>query len=279
MPPIRGVFEATRHLIPIVAAVSLFCGSVYGQVGLGLSPMRIEFGLSPSATQSGPLNLSNESGGVVRVRAELLDFFVDDQGTPQFAPSYPAERENSCRSWLTVNPMETEVSQGKSVAVRYTLRVPPNAPTRSFHCAVGFTTLPVLDQLKGTGLRTAVRMVAVFYAVVGKPEVEGEITKMTLEHVKTADGLQWQAVVILRNSGHKHFRPLGDFAILDENGAVLESAPFPALPVLPKRDQRFHVPLKIELAQRRYTLRARVDLGTAEVQETLVSVVPPAPGR
>jgi hypothetical protein len=261
------------------AAVAVLGGSASAQVGLGLSPMRLEFGLSPGASQSGPLTLSNESGGPVRVRAELLDFFLDDEGTPQFAPSYPTEDKNSCRTWLSVNPMETEVPQGKSLVIRYTLRVPPNAPVRSFHCAVGFTTLPVLQQLQTTGLRTAVRMVAAFYAVVGHPAIEGEVSRMTLEYVKTAGGFQWLAVVVLRNAGLNHFRPSGDFTLLDDRGVVIETAQFPALPVLPEREQRFHFPLKAELGQRKYTLRARVDLGAAEVQETTVTLVPSAPGK
>ncbi len=84
------------------------------QIGLGLSPMRLEFGVSPGAVHSGSLTLSNESGAPIRVRAELLDFYIDDQETPQFAPSYPSERESSCRTWLTVNPMEAEVAHSHS---------------------------------------------------------------------------------------------------------------------------------------------------------------------
>jgi len=263
----------------LLGTILLFMGNAYGQVGLGLSPMRLEFGLSAGAVHSGPLSLSNESGAPIRVRAELLDFFIDDQQTPQFAPSYSSESEDSCRNWLTANPMETEVAPGKSVVVRYTLRVPANAPSRGFHCALGFTTLPPIGQTGGIGLRTAVRMVAAFYPVVGKPAVEGDVTKMTLEPVKTPEGLQWQAVVVLRNWGYSHFRVLGDFAILDEKGEVLETQPFPPLPVLPKREQRFRFPLKAELTQQKYTLRTRVDLGAAEIQETTVNFVPPDLGK
>lgn len=272
-------FRKSLRWAIIPAAAALLGGIAQGQVGLGLSPMRLEFGLSSGAIQSGPLVLSNESGGPARVRAEILDFFIDDQGTPQFGPSYQAESEDSCRKWLIVNPMETEVPQRQSVTVRYTLQVPSEAPSGSYHCAVGFTTLPVLDRLNKTGLRTAVRMVAAFYAVVGHPAIEGEITKITLERVKIVDGFQWQAVVVFRNFGYKYFRASGDLAVLDANGSMLESVPFPTLPVLPKREQRFRLPLKADLAQQKYTLRARVDLGTAEVQETMVSLVPPAPDR
>ena len=259
--------------------MTLLAGGARGQVGLGLSPMRLEFSLTPGAIHSGPLSLSNESGAPMRVRAEILDFYIDEQQTPQFAPSYPAELENSCRNWLTVNPMETEVPPGKSMVVRYTLRVPVDAPAHSFHCALGFTTLPAVGQMSGMGLRTAVRMVAAFYAVVGQPAIEGEVTKMTIEQVKTKEGSQWQAVVVLRNWGYRYFRPTGDFTLLDEKGSVLETDPFPPLPVLPKREQRFLFLLKAGLTRQKYTLRARVDIGTAEIQETTASAAPLIPGQ
>ncbi|MBS1873147.1 MAG: hypothetical protein JSU00_08020 [Acidobacteria bacterium] len=248
------------------------------QIGLGLSPMRLEFGVSPGAAHSGSLTLSNESGAPIRVRAELLDFYIDDQETPQFAPSYPSERESSCRSWLTVNPMEAEVAHSHSSQVRYSLRVPPDAPPASFHCAIGFTTLPTLGETSGLGLRTAVRMVAAIYAQVGKPSIEGEVSAMSLESTAKAgaEGPQWQAVVTIRNAGVTHFRPSGDLALLDESGAVLETIPFPPLPVLPKREQRFRFRLKSSLHQQAYTLRTRVDLGGNEIQETTMRVVPPA---
>ena len=268
-----------NHSTRILLFAALFAGTASAQVGLGLSPMRLEFTLTPGAVHSGPLSLSNESGATMRVRAELLDFYIDDQQTPQFAPSYPAEHENSCRSWLSVNPMETEVPSGKSTIVRYTLQVPPDAANRSFHCALGFTTLPAIGQMSGMGLRTAVRMVAAFYPVIGQPAIEGEVTRMTVEPLQNKDGIEWQAVVVVNNAGLRYFRPKGDFAILDDRGKVVETAEFPPLPVLPKREQRFLFRLKTALKQQKYTLRTRVDLGAADVQETTATVVPRAPGR
>ena len=241
--------------------------------------MRLEFALGTGTVRSGPLTLSNESAAPIRFRAELLDFYIDDQGTPQFAPSYPAEAENSCRSWLSLNPMEGEVAPKSSVVVRYTLRVPPAALARGFHCAAGFTTLPPAAQLTGNGLTTAIRMVAAFYAVLGQPPIEGELTKMTMEYVKGADGPQWRAVVTVKNAGYKYFRAAGELTVLDDNGAIVDKVAFPSLPVLPRREQRFLFPLKHVSPEHKYTMKARVDLGAAEVQEALVSVMPPGPVR
>jgi hypothetical protein len=50
------------------------------------------------------------------------------------------------------------------------------------------------------------------------------------------------------------------------SGKVLESVKLAAFPVLPKRQQRFLLPLKSDLSPGPYTLRARIDVGK-EIQE------------
>ena len=133
------------------------------QVGLGLSPMRLEMKLTPGREQSGVVTLSSDSGDKVRVRAEALDFWIDQDQTPQFEPSLQSEAGFSCRDWVSVNPVETEVSPLKQVNIRYTVRVPANAESpRGYHCAIGFTTLPTDGQVGGNGIKTAVRVVSAF---------------------------------------------------------------------------------------------------------------------
>jgi hypothetical protein len=86
----------------------------------------------------------------------------------------------------------------------------------------------------------------------------------------------WRAVVVLSNSGQMHYRPSGDLEVLDESGKVVESAKFVPMPVLPKRDQNFVFPLNLG-GPGQYTLRARVDLGGAEIQEATARVTASKP--
>ncbi len=241
--------------------------------------MRVETRIRPGAQSSGTLRVSNESSARLRVRAELLDFFIDENGTPQFGPSYRQEAEHSCREWLSVNPMELELDAGSQLPVRYTLRVPPAAGERSYHCGVGFTTLPTASEIKGMGLRVAVRAVASFYPIVGNPKIDGELREVTLEFAARAKPPRWQAVAVLENRGWMLFRPSGELVVLGEDGRVIESHPFVPLPVLPQRRQRFLFPLERIVNESRYTLRARVDIGSGEIQEgsTVVVARTPAP--
>lgn len=265
------------ELIVLPAAVVLALGgSASAQVGLGLAPMREELQLPPGAQHSGILTLTNDAPDKVRVAGELLDFFLDQTATPQFG-RYPQESDYSCQSWLVLNPMEAEMNGKAQIQARYTIHVPPDAPERSYHCAVSFTTRPTAENIKGTGLRTAVQIVSAIYVVVGKPAIEGSIKDLRLEYVPDSREPAWRAVVVFNNPGMMHFRPSGDLDVLNPSGAVVESVKFTPLPVLPKRDQSFIIPLKLAGGPGKYTLRARVDLGANEIQEATANVVAQKP--
>jgi hypothetical protein len=246
--------------------------SLRAQVGLGLSPMRLDLNFGTNRFHSGTLTLSTSAPERMRVRAEILDFFIDASETPQFDRNLPQESPYSCRQWLALNPMEAEIEPKNAVPVRYTIRLPEGLPEGSYHCAAGFTTFPRADQLEGMGVRTAVRVVAVFYVVVGTPKIEGGFQEIKLEPVKDSNHPAWRGVVVLKNPGRRHFRPTGELTVVDAGGNAVETVPFRSLPVLPNRQQRFLFPLKALQTDQQYRLRARVDIGTAEILEGTAAV-------
>ena len=219
----------------IAAGFLLALQPLAAQVGLGLSPMRVEMRLAPGASHTGTLRLVNE-GALTRVRSSLLDFHLDAEQTPQFEEQLAEEAAYSCRGWLSVNPMETELKVSGETAVRYTLRVPADAQPRSYYCAAGFTSLPPAFELNGFGIRSAVRIVGAFYVIVGNPVVQGRLSQIEMEHVPGSN--DWRAVVVLENFGNMFFRPTGTVEVLDPGGKVTESYEITPLPVLPERKQR-----------------------------------------
>ena len=219
---------------------------VQAQMGLGLVPMRNELNIAPGQQVSGALKLSSESGAKVRIRAEVDDFFIDDTDTPQFERDIPHEAAYSCKTWLSLNPMEIELEKGGSLLVRYTIRVPADAAEGSYNCAAGFTTLRPASETaaEGMGMHMAVRIVSAFYVQVGKPAVVGSLKEIKLEAIpppaapaegtaatdvkdpKDAKG-NWQAVVVLENSGQMYFRPAGKLEVLSADGKTVETDDFP----------------------------------------------------
>jgi hypothetical protein len=240
------------------------------QVDLGLSPMKVEFPVTAGRTFSGTLVLTSGAAGKTRIRAELLDLYVDETTTPQFVLKAPAEAEYSCRAWLSANPMEMEMGPRSTALVRYSIRVPAGASERSYHCALGFRTLAAPTETDGTAMHTAVRMIAVFYPILGKPAISGVIKGVKLEQVPNGPGTLWRVVVIMENSGLMFYRPAGKVDVVDAAGKVVESIELASFPALPKRQQRYVLPLKTSLIPGPYTLRARIEVGS-EIQEASVA--------
>jgi hypothetical protein len=69
-----------------------------------------------------------------------------------------------------------------------------------------------------------------------------------------------------------YYRPTGKLDVFDAGGKTIESADFQSLPVLRERSQRFLFPIKTHLDPGQYKVRARVDIGTGEVQEGTADV-------
>jgi hypothetical protein len=205
-----------------------------------------------------------------------LDLYVDETTTPQFVARAPAEAEYSCRAWLSANPMEMEIPPRGTALVRYSVRVPARALERSYHCALGFRTLPAVTENAGTAMRTAVRMIATFYPILGKPAISGVIKDVKLEQVSNGSGTLWRAVVVLENSGFMLYRPAGHVDLLDAAGKLVESLQLMSFPALPHRQQRYVLPLKTILTPGPYTLRAQIEVG-GEIQQASVAVTAEAP--
>lgn len=269
--------------IQLTAAAFCVCtlpACLEAQVGLGMSPMRVELRLKAGEVRTGSLLLTNESQQLVRGRGETLDFTIDANGTVQFQRVIPAEADYSCQRWVSLNPAEAELAPRTQQVVRYTIRVPLATGPGSFHCAVGYTSTGTALQMtaEGVGIRTAVRVVAALYVITGDPAIEGGIKEIKVERVSLPNLPPWQGVVVMDNPGLMHYRPTGELALLDREGKVLESQPFNPLPVLPKRQQRYVFPLKTPLEPGDYTIRARVDFGVKEIHEgTVAFEAPPVP--
>jgi hypothetical protein len=241
------------------------------QVGLGLAPLRTELHARPGETYSDAVTVSNESEHPTRVRASMLDFSIDENQEPQFRSELASEAATSCRSWVRSNPSEFELGPKQQKVVRFTVTYPAAIKTGSYHCGLAFTGLsPVGDSLNG--VVTNIRLVTAIYAVMGESHPSGEVRKIEVFE-KGKEGRQdREAAILLENTGAFYFRPVGKLEILNANGQSVETVPFRAVPVLPKRTQRLLVTLhsSYEPGQR---IRARLDIGNGEIQEIFASAV------
>ncbi len=238
------------------------------QVGLAMSPLRLELKGEPGKPLSGSLALINSAPDVVRVKAQLLDFYVDDSATPQFGV-FEKEAPFSCRTWLTINPMDTELAAKGNQTVRYTLRVPQGLAPGSYYCSARCVTAASAEGLKSTGIKMAVAVAPTFYVFIGDPKIEADVAGVKLIAPK-GDFKDWRVAVQMENRGTMRARPVGTVEVLDQQSKVIESLALPTLPLLPKRVQTYPVILKTDLSKEPYTVRVRIDLGTGEIQEARI---------
>ena len=247
------------------------------ELGIALSPMRIEIQISAGGQYTESFRLSNESAESVRVRGELLDWYLDDSMTPQFADRYEQEEAFSCRDWLQINPREMDLVGNGTFRVRYTLRVPVETAEGEYHCGAGFVTMPPIQPNQpAMGMFIAVRAVAAFYVVVGNPSSEPAFKDLSL---RAAPDGTWEAVAWFENQGLRHYRIRGFVEVLDERGQMVERAEYPSVPVLPKRVQAFPIRLKNSLAPGTYQVRSQADVGLPEILEATTRVVVEGPSR
>lgn len=238
---------------------ALWIPSARAQLGLALVPMRTEIQIAPGRQHTESVRLSNDSPAPVRVRAEALDFFIDDTLTPQFGENYAKEKNLSCREWVQINPREFELDAKATRRVRYTLQVPAGTPEGEYHCGAGFVTLPPIgEEETPVGVRMAVRAVTSIYVVIGKPHSDPALKDLSVRSLP--DGT-WQVVALFENRGRRLFRVKGFLEIQDSGGQLIERLEYPPFPVLPGREQLFPLVLKAPLPPGDYVLNTQADVG------------------
>lgn len=263
-----GHSELTKPAGTLIAAVLLASLPVQAQLSLGVQPMTSEFQVVAGAQQSGTLALRNGSQTKAPLLAQMLDFFVDSNETPQFGERYPAESEFSCRNWLELESPIAEIGPHATLPVRFVIRVPSSAAEQSYHCAVGFTASGSAARVSEIGI--SVRTITAFYVVVGHPQAAAAIKGLALEAVP-GDSTMHRGVIVIENDGLMHVRPHGELSVL-RAGKVLETVALFTMPVLPKRSQRFLFPLRKPLAAGDYELRARVEIVPGKVEQSSAAV-------
>lgn len=240
-------------------------------LGLALAPMRIEIKIAPGGQYTDSLRLTNDSQGPSRIRAELLDWYLDDTMTPQFADRYAQEKQFSCRDWLQLNPREVDLAENGTFRVRYTLRVPADTPAGEYHCGAGFITLPPVNpDSPPMGMQIAVRVVSAIYVVVGHPASRPVFRDLALRSIP---GGGYEAVARFENQGLRHFRIQGFIEVQDTAGNVLERLEYPQVPVLGMRQQTLPLRIKTDLAPGAYVLRSLTDVGLPETLEATTRVI------
>lgn len=146
-------------------------------------PIRLDF---DQKSRSGSITLHNEGDAPVNLQMRAVQWVQDAQGKDQYEES--AE--------LVYFPKIVTIPPGESRVLRSGINIPATSQEKTFRLFI--EELPSPQQNQGAAVAIAVRFgVPVFVAPL-KPEMHGEIGKLTLK----SDGVD----LSVRNPGNVHFR-------------------------------------------------------------------------
>ncbi|MDQ6893195.1 MAG: hypothetical protein M3167_11030 [Acidobacteriota bacterium] len=244
------------------------------QMTLGISPLRVELKVEPGAETSQSVKISNSGQLPTQVRVSVTDWTLSETGDQQFVK--PGGTSWGCASWIRVNPAEFALPSAGSSLVRYTMRVPADAPKGGFHCAILFETLPPpREQLAaGTGVINLLRLVTTIYATIGNPPIVAKIDRLELSPAKTPGKSGLEIVTAFSNAGTTQYRVSGELQVLDGDGNAVRKFEYKSFPVLPGVSRSSVFSLDPPLPPGQYLLRAVIDTGARErlAAETRVRV-------
>lgn len=166
-----------KHFL-CIAILLLGEWQAYGQLGLGASPMVLQYDAPRGGTQNLHLTISNPGKKLVNIGVSLMDWRRDSLGNILYVE--PGSLKNSCSAWLQILPstqFTLKPSEQKEVMV--ILKVPDQAVSSSMNSMVFFTQLNSMKAppKKGINILLTVRVgVQVFYTPPGLSKKNIEIT-------------------------------------------------------------------------------------------------------
>ena len=274
-----------RFALTLLCAMCVTAPAYAQKVQLSLSPMRVDIDqLKAGDTYTDALGISNNSDETQHIVVWAADWRLTADGGVDFlhAGSF---QDYSCGEWITVNPTEFDLAPLKGERLRYTFRVPSGATQKGYHCALVVQNTPRPNEPgSGPAMRTQLRLVTTFYAVVGNPSAQPRVESLTIVPGTTkgqaegaTDVAAWTVQLTLTNSGETHCRGEGTIKLLDASGQTLKTLSLDSSPILPKTERRFSWPIQEKLAPGDYRIQASLDLGLKAVQEIEKNVTLSAP--
>lgn len=223
-------------------------------VSFGVLPMNSEIPVAAGESHTGTFNIKNEAPAnsePLRLRAYIMDWKLDRDGTPQF--SKPGAEATSCASWIKLNPVELAVPAGQEVPVRYTVTVPQGVQG-AFRCIVMFEAVPEPNQIGPRTVGINGRIGSVLYVQVGPLAKRARITRFAV----TPEN----ATLTVANTGTSHVRLRGTLKFEDASGKLVRQEPLPNAVVLPGADGIRDLSVKLSpLPPGEYTVSVLLDFG------------------
>ncbi len=271
--------ERSVAALAALAWAILLAAPAAAQVSVEVSPLRVELQSGPGGTHTQAVTLSNQGNEPVRIRAQVMDWFLSRDGTPQFEATIPPpEQKYGAAAWVRLAPPEQVVGPGETATVRFTTTIPNDAADGGYRTAIMFEVGPASGDLVAAGrqVRFRSRVATIVYLTIGKPQPAVDLTNLV---TRTPEGQPTQVVATLRNTGHVQVRTTGVLTVYDAGGQTVRELDVPNVPVLPESEREVAIPTAKEgqdpLPAGDYRVELKLDVGLPAllVGETALKVV------
>jgi hypothetical protein len=235
----------------------------------------VELKAQPDGTTTQSVTITNTGAEAVRVRAELSDWFLSRDGSPQFGES--TDKTYSATEWTRLAPPEQTIEPGRDAIVRFSVTIPASAQPAGYRTGILFEFGPAAADTAAHRREVQVRsrIATLIYVNVGDPAPAVELIDLRSRHTPNQPS---QIIAILKNSGRRTVRTRGTVTLTDASGGVVAKIPVPDVPVLPESEREVAIALnepdKPAVPAGDYRVEVRIDAGMPAVLvgETTVKV-------
>jgi hypothetical protein len=248
--------------------LGVFCGvtNLYAQ-RLSVAPSKVRMIIAPGSTQSGSIQLENNSGHPVQVKAYLEDWEYDltQSGTKIFRPA--GTLPLSCVSWISFAPAELTVPAFGRQSVGFSVKVPENASgghyaVLFFETGLGEQPRPGYEQESGVTVQVMGRIGSLFY-IEPQGTIKREVEFSALEAQRSSNAAPLKVALALENIGNVDITTAATFHIMDDEGVIYARSEFNPTYTFGGAKAKLVGTWKDPIPKGKYDLVLTIDIGEA----------------
>ena len=157
--------ETLRKCAVVILLVAILLiilpNSAQAQGGIKVWPTKVDMIIDEGEQAEEIINVKNQGGETIDVRAYVMDFSVDKDGN--FLFSEPGHESYSASKWFSVGSADFELAPGESQEVEVVITAPADVEPGGHYGALFFETVPSVNE---EGVTISTRIPSLFYITV-----------------------------------------------------------------------------------------------------------------
>jgi P pilus assembly chaperone PapD len=228
--------------------------SAPADLGLDVSPAKMELSMPPGSSYNIPVTVRNGTTTATHIQATLVDFGVTQSG--DYKVQRVGSRSDSLMRWASINPREFDLDPNTTQQVRLSLAIPNSTSLSGEYAGIAFfQTRPT--RRAPNAVAFSVRIATKIYVTIpGTVKVAGAITKMSA----VGRGGPELYHILFQNTGNAHVYVRGELDV-QKDGATVERIPVPGEMLVERGGERLIELTGNALPPGKYQAIATLDYG------------------